>query len=37
VIRFTGQKPALSFTTRGTVHDDEGAAGADRLYVVELK
>ena len=37
VIAFTGQKPAVSFTPRGTVHNQERAAGADRLYVVELK
>lgn len=37
VITFTGQKPTVSFTTRGTVHNEEGAAGADRLYVIELK
>jgi hypothetical protein len=37
VITFTGQKPAVSFVSRGTVHDAEGARGADRLYVIELK
>ena len=37
VIAFAGQKPRVTFTTRGTSHADEGAAGADRLYVIELK
>ena len=37
VITFTGRKPTVSFVARGTVHNDEGAAGADRLYVIELK
>jgi hypothetical protein len=37
VISFAGQKPAVSFTNRGTVHNEERAAGADRLYVIELK
>jgi hypothetical protein len=37
VIAFTGKSPKASFVSRGTVHNDEGASGADRLYVVELK
>ena len=37
VIAFAGQKPTVSFITRGTVHNEESAAGADRLYVIELK
>lgn len=37
VIAFTGKTPKVSFVTRSTVHDDEGAAGADRVYVIELK
>ena len=37
VITFTGQKPTVLFTSRGTVHNEEGAAGADRVYVIELK
>jgi hypothetical protein len=37
VIAFTGKSPKASFVPRGTVHNDEGAAGADRVYVVELK
>ena len=37
VIAFAGQKPAVSFISRGTVHNEERAKGADRLYVVELK
>ena len=37
VIAFTSLMPRVSFTTRGTVHSDEGAAGAERVYVAELK
>ena len=37
VIAFTGKSPKASFVSRGTVHNDAGAAGADRAYVVELK
>jgi hypothetical protein len=37
VITFAGRKPTVSFTPRGTVHNEERAAGADRLYVIELK
>ena len=37
VIAFTGKSPKASFVSRGTVHNDEGVAGADRVYVVELK
>jgi len=37
VVAFKGQTPQVWFTTRGTVHRDEGAAGADRMYVFELK
>ena len=37
VIAFTGRTPHASFVKQGTVHADEGTAGADRLYVVELK
>ena len=37
VIAFTGKSPKASFIARGTVHNDEGLPGADRLYVVELK
>jgi len=37
VIAFTGKSPKVSFVSRGTVHNDEGIAGADRQYVVELK
>ena len=36
-IAFTGKAPKVTFIARGTVHNDEGAAGADRIYVVELK
>ena len=37
VVSFTGQTPRVSYVTRGTVHTDEGTAGADRAYVFELK
>jgi hypothetical protein len=37
VIAFTGKSPKATFVRGGTVHNDEGASGADRVYVVELK
>ena len=37
VIAFTGKTPKVTFITRGTVHTNEAVAGADRLYVIELK
>lgn len=37
IIAFTGTSPKVSFVNRGTVHNDDGVSGADRLYVVELK
>ena len=37
VIAFARKTPKVSFVTRGTVHANEGVAGADRLYVIELK
>jgi hypothetical protein len=37
VIAFTGKSPRASFVSRGTVHNDDGISGSDRLYVVELK
>lgn len=37
VVAFKGRTPRVSFTTRGTVHSDEGTAGADRAYVFEVK
>jgi hypothetical protein len=36
-ISFAGKSPKVSFVAKGTVHDSDGAVGADRLYVVELK
>jgi hypothetical protein len=36
-IAFTGKTPNVTFVPRGTVHTEESAAGADRVYVVELK
>jgi hypothetical protein len=37
IIAFTGPTPRVSFVTRGTVHQDDGTAGADRVYVAEIK
>jgi hypothetical protein len=37
VIAFAGKSPKVTFVPRGTVHNDEGGAGADRIYVIELK
>jgi len=37
VIAFTGRTPRVSFAARGTSHTDEGVAGADRVYAIELK
>jgi hypothetical protein len=37
VIAFTGKSPRASFVSRGTVHNDDGISGSDRLYGVELK
>ena len=37
IIAFTGKTPKVTFVTRGTVHANEDVAGADRLYVIELK
>jgi hypothetical protein len=37
VIAFAGKSPRASFVSRGTVHNDDGIRGSDRLYVVELK
>jgi hypothetical protein len=37
VIAFAGTTPKVSFVPRGTVHASEAVAGADRVYVVELK
>jgi hypothetical protein len=37
VVAFSGRTPRVSFVKRGTVHGDEGTAGADRVYVFELK
>jgi hypothetical protein len=37
VVAFTKLKPRVTFVPRGTVHADEQTAGADRVYVFELK
>src|SRR5438874_8497885 len=37
VVSFTGLTPRVTFVRQGTVHNDEGTAGADRAYVFELK
>ena len=37
LIAFMGKTPKVSFLARGTVHAAEDTAGADRVYVIELK
>jgi len=37
VAAFRAGKPQVSFTARGTTHTDEGVAGAERVYVFEIK
>ena len=37
VVAFTNLKPRVTFVPRGTVHNDEQTAGANRAYVFELK
>jgi len=37
VIAFAGKTPKVTFVPRGTIHNDESAPGADRLYAIELK
>jgi hypothetical protein len=37
VVAFKGTTPHVTFVPRATVHGDEGAAGADRMYVFEIK
>ena len=37
VAAFRAGTPQVSFTARGTTHTDEGAAGAERVYVFEIK
>src|SRR5262249_36896654 len=37
VVAFAAGTPKVSFTPRGTTHTDEGIAGAERVYVVEIK
>jgi hypothetical protein len=37
VVAFSGTSPRVTFVARGTSHADEGIAGADRVYVFELK
>ena len=37
VVAFTNLKPRVIFVPRGTVHNDEQTAGANRAYVFELK
>jgi hypothetical protein len=36
-VAFSGKSPKATFVARGTVHNDDAAAGTDRLYVIELK
>ncbi len=37
VVAFTGTSPRVTFVERGTSHAEESTAGADRVYVFELK
>jgi hypothetical protein len=37
VVAFTNLKPRVTFVPHGTVHADEQTAGAERVYVFELK
>src|SRR4030095_1470722 len=37
MVVFTDLKPRVTFVTRGTIHNDEQSAGANRAYVFELK
>ena len=37
VVAFTALKPRVTFVPRGTVHNDDQATGADRVYVFEVK
>ena len=37
VVSFAEGQPRVSFTARGTAHGDEGVAGAERVYVFEIK
>ena len=37
VVAFTDLKPRVTFIARGTVHNDEQMAGADRVFVFEVK
>ena len=37
VVSFANLKPRVNFVPRGTLHSDEQTAGADRVYVFELK
>jgi hypothetical protein len=37
VVEFGGQTPKAVWVPRGTVHAGEGAPGAARVYVYEIK
>ena len=37
VAAIDGQNPRAVWVRRGTVHDDEGAGGASRVYIFEIK
>jgi hypothetical protein len=37
VVSLGGQSPRATWVKQGTVHGDEGASGASRLYVFEIK
>jgi hypothetical protein len=37
IVAFKELKPQVTFITRGTVHNDEQASGADRVFAFEVK
>jgi hypothetical protein len=37
IVAFTKLKPRVTFVNRGTVHNDEQASGADRVFAFEVK
>jgi hypothetical protein len=37
IVAFTKLKPRVTFVERGTVHNDEQLAGADRIFAFEVK
>jgi hypothetical protein len=37
IVAFTELKPRVTYVARGTVHNDEQIAGADRVFAFEVK